>query len=73
QRPVLVIEDLSKAHWPADHYRFMETGQFEIVFGNAETVSSLLSPKVFLRRRILPPSTGTIFQWSPAFLQLGLF
>lgn len=74
QRPVLVIEDLSKAHWPADHYPVLwKPGQFEIVFETLKRVSSVVVPEG------LPSATNPAsFNWddismeSEAFLQLGL-
>ena len=46
QRPVLVIEDLSNAHWPADHDPVLwKPGQFEILFETLKRVAAITAPE----------------------------
>ena len=74
QRPVLVIEDLSNAHWPANHDPVLwQPGQFEILFETLKRVAALTAPES------LPAATSpassywrTIAEEPEAFSQLEL-
>ena len=82
ERSVLVIEDLSDAHWPADHFReehgkrlpvLWKPGQFQLAFRALDRLAAVAAP------RSLPPlSTDLAAEWAaiaanPApFLALGV-
>ena len=74
QRPALVIEDLSHAHWPADHNPVLwKCGQFEILFETLKRVATITAPKS-LPATANPTSSNwrTIAENLDAFSQLGL-
>ena len=59
QRPVLVIEDLSHAHWPADHDPVLwKPDQFDILFQTLNRVSTVI-PSQALPAAVNP----TAFYW----------
>jgi len=56
ERPVLVIEDLSDAHWPADHFPVLwKPGQFDILFATLRRVAAVTAPALL-------PSADTGFE-----------
>ena len=82
ERSVLVLEDLSDAHWPADHFRvdggkmlpvLWKPGQLERAFHALDRLAAMTAPPS------LPPLSGILSaEWAPIaadpapFLQLGL-
>jgi hypothetical protein len=82
ERPILVLEDLSDAHWPADHFReehgrrlpvLWKPGQFELAFQALDRLADVAAP------RCLPPleadvsdEWATIAEAPAPFLALGL-
>jgi hypothetical protein len=74
QRPVLVTEDLSQAHWPADYDPVLwKSDQFEILFKTLNQVSTVLASDA-LPRAINPTSSywREISQDPESLFQLGL-
>jgi aminoglycoside phosphotransferase (APT) family kinase protein len=73
-RPVLVVEDLSAAHWPADRFPVTwKPGQFDLLFETLRQVAETTPP------RSLPPAEAAFEAQWPAiareadrFLALGL-
>ncbi len=74
QRPVLVTEDLSHAHWPADHNPVLwKSGQFDILFQTLKQAATVTAPDA------LPQAANpTSFYWREiaqdpeSLFQLGL-
>jgi hypothetical protein len=68
EQSVLVIEDLTDAHWPADHFReesgkrlpvLWKPGQFQLVFRALDRLAAVAAP------RPLPPlSTDLSAEWA---------
>ncbi|GAB3758191.1 phosphotransferase [Microlunatus parietis] len=74
ERPVLVIEDLSSAHWPADHEPVnWKPGQFDLMFAALNRVAELPPPPSLPSAP--PPSAQNwplITEDVEAFMTLGL-
>lgn len=81
-RSVLIIEDLSDAHWPADHYRreggavlpvLWKPGQWDLLFAALERVAATPPPAPLPRLSdAFAPEWPAIARDPGPFLELGL-
>ena len=74
QRPVLLIEDMSKAHWPADCDPVLwKPGQVEILFETLQRVAAITAPDVLPAAKNPTSSMWEEIAREPeTFLQSGL-
>lgn len=72
--PVLMTEDLSRAHWPADQFPVLWLpGQFETMFHTLERVAAAPAPETLpSAEQHYTPSWRRIAEAPDAFLALGL-
>ena len=74
ERPVLLVEDLSGAHWPADHYPVTwKSGQFGLLFATLREIAAAASPASLpAAERDFRPQWPSIAREAGEFLALGL-
>jgi aminoglycoside phosphotransferase (APT) family kinase protein len=75
ERPVLVIEDLSGAHWPADHHPVTwKSGQFALLFATLREVAAVTPPASLPAAEAgFRPQWPSIAHEAEEFLALGLY
>jgi aminoglycoside phosphotransferase (APT) family kinase protein len=74
ERPVLVTEDLSGAHWPADHHPVTwKSGQFALLFATLREVAAVMPPASLPAAEAdFRPQWPSIAREAEEFLALGL-
>ena len=75
-RPILVVEDLTGAHWPASHQGVdWRPGDIDRVLSAVQDLSTVRAASMFAPTQVAPPLWPTFVSEGPdhdAFLELGL-
>lgn len=74
RRPLLLLEDLSDAHWPADHWPVdWKPGQFDVLFETIERVALTAPPACVPRADVaFVPQWPIVARDADRFLALGV-